>query len=93
MPEYPDLAGLEAIVAEKAMATHRRRCRLCRHPEVLSAIERWRKARVKHPDKYAGLSWVDLLAWAGATKAGVDYHAFRRHYRAVDPQAWKEMQS
>ncbi len=93
MPDCPDLEGLEAIVAEKAKAAHRRRCRVCQHPEVLSALEKWRKARAKQPEKYRGLSWDDLLTWAGAKKAGVDYFAIKRCFMRRDPEAWKEMNS
>ena len=91
MPDCPDLEGLEAIVAEKAVLDHRRRCRACQHPEVLAALDKWRKAKAKHPEKYRGLSWDDLLRWSGAEQAGLDRDNIKRHYRAVDPAAWGEM--
>lgn len=86
------LKRLEAMLLDERASQHRRRCKVCRNGQkVLAALAEFRRARVKDPEKWSGVTWATLLRWTEARKAGIDLHSLKRHFMATDPAFYAEV--
>ena len=76
------LGLLEGMVAGDRLRLHRKRCQACRNKDLVAGVAAFKKALLKQPDKWAGVSLAMLHRWCGGS---VSYHAFRSHLLLVEP--------